>query len=396
MYRRVVTKLREAGVTNAVFVWNMMGHYGWRDYYDALYPGDAYVDWMAYDPYITDESRADVFGLINFTVPKLNWPGYYAWATAKAILEQSMPEGHTIHRIARDHGRLLVGRTIRVSSPQGRFADADRVDGAVLERIQPYGKHLFYEWSTGEVGHVHLGLFGKFRVQTTDSSPDPIGEVRMRLQTEPDEQRDEYVTIDLSGPTACSIDPPSVRTDILARLGPDPIRRGSTPDRMIDKMLRSKRGIGDLLMDQSVVCGVGNVYRAEALFVCGIHPLRPGADCDPAELLALWATIQGMLRQGVKDGRIVTVSRADLGIASNHRIRRRRGDLRVQARPVPAVRRCHRPHRDRQPHLLLLSDSPTFVRPTEPVRPIAAATAPPRSGLRWVDDRSGPDPRHRR
>ncbi len=135
--------------------------------------------------------------------------------------------------------------------------------------------------------------------------------------------RDEYVTIDLSGPTACSIDPPSVRTDILARLGPDPIRRGSKPDRMIDKMLRSKRGIGDLLMDQSVVCGVGNVYRAEALFVCGIHPLRPGADCDPAELVALWATIQGMLRQGVKDGRIVTVSRADLGVASNHRIQRR-------------------------------------------------------------------------
>jgi len=54
-----------------------------------------------------------------------------------------MPEGHTIHRIARDHGKLLSGRTIRVSSPQGRFAgDAARVDGATLERIHPYGKHL--------------------------------------------------------------------------------------------------------------------------------------------------------------------------------------------------------------------------------------------------------------
>ena len=55
-----------------------------------------------------------------------------------------MPEGHTIHRIARDRGKLLAGRVVRVSSPQGRFgADAERVDGAVLEkRIQPYGKHL--------------------------------------------------------------------------------------------------------------------------------------------------------------------------------------------------------------------------------------------------------------
>lgn len=235
-----------------------------------------------------------------------------------------MPEGHTIHRIARDHGKLLAGRTVRVSSPQGRFAaDAARVDGAVLERIEPYGKHLFYRWSTGEVGHVHLGLFGKYRVQRTDHSPDPIGQVRMRLQAEPDDNHQQFVTVDLSGPTACTIDPPSVRRDILARLGPDPIRRGSTPAAMIERVSRSTRGIGDLLMDQAVVAGVGNVYRAEALFVAGIHPLRPGTQCDDTELDALWAIVQGMLRQGVKDGRIVTVSREDLGISARARIPRR-------------------------------------------------------------------------
>ena len=235
-----------------------------------------------------------------------------------------MPEGHTIHRIARDHTTLLVGRALRVSSPQGRFAtDAERVDGVELERIQPYGKHLFYEWSTGEVGHVHLGLFGKFRVQHTDHSPDPIGQVRMRLQAEPNDGDGQFVTVDLSGPTACTIDPPSVRKDILARLGPDPIRRGSKPDAMVARISKSTRGIGDLLMDQAVVAGVGNVYRAEALFVAGIHPLRPGNRCDPAELDALWAIVQGMLRQGVKDGRIVTVSRDDLGISPRARIPRR-------------------------------------------------------------------------
>lgn len=234
-----------------------------------------------------------------------------------------MPEGHTIHRIARDHGKLLAGRQISVSSPQGRFeADAARVDGAVLDRIEPYGKHLFYRWSTREVGHVHLGLFGKFRVQRTDTSPEPIGAVRMRLQVEPDHADDQFVTVDLSGPTACSIDAPSVRREILARLGPDPIRRGSKPDAMIAKVQRSTRGIGDLLMDQSVISGVGNVYRAEALFVTGIHPLRPGTACDTVELDALWSTVQGMLRQGVKDGRIVTVDRRELGIAPNLRIPR--------------------------------------------------------------------------
>jgi endonuclease VIII len=234
-----------------------------------------------------------------------------------------VPEGHTIHRVARDHGRLLVGWPIRVSSPQGRFAgDAARIDGATLLRIEPHGKHLFYEWSTGDVGHVHLGLFGKFRVQRTLEPPPPVGEVRMRLQTEPDERRGEWVTIDLSGPTACTVDPPSARDAILARLGPDPIRRGSSPDRMIERMTRSTRSVGDLLMDQSVVSGVGNVFRAEALFVAGIHPLRPGRDCHPEELRALWAIVQGMLRQGVRDGRIVTVSRAELGVGPTVRVPR--------------------------------------------------------------------------
>ena len=236
-----------------------------------------------------------------------------------AVPSPFVPEGHTIHRIARDHGKLLNGRRISVSSPQGRFADdAARVDGSELERIEPYGKHLFYHWSTGEIGHVHLGLFGKYRV-TTGSIPDPVGALRMRLVAHDDGQP---VTIDLRGPTACTIDPPDVRDAIIDRLGPDPLRRNAQPDRMFARISKSRRGIGDLLMDQAVVAGVGNVYRAEALFVLGIHPERPGTGLDESELRALWNTVQGMLRQGVKDNRIVTVDRAELGIQRGRRIRR--------------------------------------------------------------------------
>ncbi len=230
-----------------------------------------------------------------------------------------VPEGHTIHKIAKDHGKLLNGHIVRVSSPQGRFdAGATRVDGDVLERIEAYGKHLFYHWASGEIGHVHLGLFGKFRVSKFDndaSAPEPKGAVRMRLLT-------DAVAIDLNGPTACTIDPPDVRERIVDRLGPDPLRRGSTPDKMIAKLTKSRRGIGDLLMDQSVVAGVGNVYRAEALFVLGIHPERRGCELDVAESIALWNTIQGMLRQGVKDGRILTVSRDESGVPPGRRIPR--------------------------------------------------------------------------
>ncbi len=227
-----------------------------------------------------------------------------------------MPEGHTIHKIAKDHSKLLVDETLEVSSPQGPFAaHAERVDGAVLERIYPYGKHLFYEWSTGDVGHVHLGLFGKYTVYATDEPPEPRGAVRMRL-TAPN------ATIDLNGPTACTVDEPESRDKILKRLGPDPIHRGAKPDVMYEKMSRSTRTIGELLLDQSVIAGVGNVYRAEILFVNNIHPRRPGKECDPAELEAIWTTAQGMLRAGVKDGRILTVSRSESGVPRGQRIPR--------------------------------------------------------------------------
>ena len=64
-----------------------------------------------------------------------------------------MPEGHTLHRIAIDHFKVLRGKHVAVSSPQGRFAaDAALVDGVRLREIEAYGKHLFYYWATGSSG----------------------------------------------------------------------------------------------------------------------------------------------------------------------------------------------------------------------------------------------------
>jgi endonuclease-8 len=227
-----------------------------------------------------------------------------------------MPEGHTIHRIAKDHTPLLVGMPVRVSSPQGRFeGDAARVNGLMLDKIEPYGKHLFYWWNNGDVGHVHLGLFGKFRVARGAAAPEPVGMVRMRMQT-------ELATIDLAGPTDCTIGTREDRAAILARLGPDPLRRDAKPEVAIARMAKSKQPLGALLLDQKVLAGIGNVYRAEALFVNGIHPSRPGNETDGAELQALWNTMTAMLRKGVKENRIVTVDARELDLPKGRRLRR--------------------------------------------------------------------------
>jgi len=227
-----------------------------------------------------------------------------------------MPEGHTIHRIAKDHGELLVGRAVHVSSPQGRFTgDAARVDGRLLESIEAYGKHLFYWWESGDVGHVHLGLFGKFRVSVGADAPAPVGEARMRMQS-------DLATIDLSGPTECSIGTPDDRRRIIDRLGPDPLRRDAKRSVAIDRMARSRQPLGALLLDQSVLAGVGNVFRAEALFVNGINPLRVGRETDRVELESLWGTLVKMLRKGVREDRIVTVDRRMIQLPDGRRLRR--------------------------------------------------------------------------
>ena len=227
-----------------------------------------------------------------------------------------MPEGHTIHRIAQDHHKLLKGKVVRVSSPQGRFqADAARVDGCVLEDLEAYGKHLFYWWSNGDVGHIHLGLFGKFSVRKGLVATDPLGQVRMRLEA-------GLVTIDLAGPTACTIGTAHDRDLILQRLGPDPLRPDAQPGVAVARMAKSKRALGSLLLDQSVLSGVGNVYRAEALFFNNIHPSRPGNQATSDELYGVWNTLEQMLQQGVKDNSIITVDSELLNLPDNGKVRR--------------------------------------------------------------------------
>lgn len=220
-----------------------------------------------------------------------------------------MPEGHTIHRLARNLARDLAGRPVTASSPQGRFvAGAGRLDGAVIIGTDALGKHLFLDAEPPDgppVGlHVHLGLFGRFRRSRTPG-PEPRGALRLRL-TGAD------WTWDLSGPTACDLIDDDDRSALLARLGPDPLRADADAERFVARAQRSRTAIGTLLMDQSVIAGVGNVYRSELCFRLGIDPRVPGRDVGEDRLRLLWADAATLLRLGVRLGRIVTVDPTEL------------------------------------------------------------------------------------
>jgi endonuclease-8 len=242
-----------------------------------------------------------------------------------------MPEGHVIHRLAEELEHAFAGREVRVSSPQGRFADAaGLLDGTVLAAAEAYGKHLFLDFGslaspTGPAGsrdavpaaarpeggasarpssqgpfvHIHLGLIGKLRwvhpgaVEGADS-------LRLRIETA------EHVA-ELRGPQTCALIGPEEVAALIAGLGPDPLRGDADPDRAWRRVHRSGRSIASLLMDQRVAAGVGNIYRAEVLYRQRVHPDTPGNELSVRKWRSIWADLVELMPLGVRHGRIDTV-----------------------------------------------------------------------------------------
>lgn len=219
-----------------------------------------------------------------------------------------MPEGHTLHRLAGRLTKTFAGDRVRSGSPQGRFAEgAARLDGCVLAGADAWGKHLLVRFEdVDEQVHVHLGLYGAFRISrhAEGEVPEVKGQVRWRL--EGPAQRPTR-TADLRGPTACELLLPGEVEALVARLGPDPLRTDAEPDRAWRRIHRSRAPIATLLMDQSVVAGIGNVYRAEVLFRSRVDPFLPGRDLPEPIWDALWADLVALMREGVRTGRIDTV-----------------------------------------------------------------------------------------
>ncbi len=297
-----------------------------------------------------------------------------------------MPEGHSVHRIARQFAANFVGQRVAASSPQGRFVDgAARVSGHHMVDAFAVGKQMFLEFETGDWIRVHLGIYGAWdfsgqidmdatiasangrmgqtnmrgtvldeagenslssigaprraRVrmgeQTSDGRlssaqpdrrlssaerdrrlssaegayrnpaeyfpPDPVGAVRLRLFT-------DLVCADLRGPTACDLLNATEVAAVIAKLGPDPARDKSkaAETRFVATVTAKTTPIGQLLMDQSVVAGIGNVYRAEMLFRAGITPYRPGKLVTTDEARALWRDWVKLLAIGIETGQMMT------------------------------------------------------------------------------------------
>jgi endonuclease-8 len=218
-----------------------------------------------------------------------------------------MPEGHTVHRLARDHAKWFAGQRLKISSPQGRFeAESRLLDGTTLRTIEAHGKHLYYVFSRDRILHVHLGLYGKFR-RHKSPPPEPRGAVRVRMIGKTD-------ALDLNGPNQCELLDRGGALKSRSKLGEDPLRSDADPERAWGRIHKSKTPIGQLLLDQTIIAGIGNIYRAEILFLLRIHPTRSGCSILRNEFDALWETAVRLLELGVKYDRIITVNQKETGV----------------------------------------------------------------------------------
>jgi endonuclease-8 len=238
-----------------------------------------------------------------------------------------MPEGHTIHRLAARHRDLFAGHKVELSSPQGRFAEgAALLSGRLLTSTEALGKHLLHHYDSGSSVHVHLGLYGTV-TDGAGSPPPPVGQVRMRMVG-------GGHWLDLRGPTDCSVLSPPEVSALRARLGADPLRADASPEAAFARILRSSAAIAGLLLDQSILAGVGLVYASEVLFRAGIAPTRPGRSLSLVQVRGLWTDLRALMAEGVLRGRIDTVHSAHLPEAMGRapRVDRHGGEVYVYRR----------------------------------------------------------------
>lgn len=211
-----------------------------------------------------------------------------------------MPEGHSIRHLANLSDKAFRDQKVKVTSPQGRFAEeAALISDKTMTGAGAHGKHLFLRFDESQVIHVHLGLYGWLHFHKGPAAA-PKSSVRMRIENE------KYYA-DLIAPTACELLSFDGVEKILNRLGPDPIHNDADPEIAWAKIKKSSKPVGALLMDQSVIAGIGNVYRAELLFRSSVSPFIPGNQINKEKFDSIWKDSVELLKLGAVDGMIRTV-----------------------------------------------------------------------------------------
>jgi endonuclease-8 len=213
-----------------------------------------------------------------------------------------VPEGDTIHRAARNINTALAGKEIALAeAPNPRsplHRRAAELQGRTLEEAEARGKHLLVHFSGDVVLHTHLGMNGKVFVAADGRLP--YGKPWWTLASgRAIAAQTGAKLLRLTSETRARNDP------ALMQLGPDPLRPDFDVDGVAERLRRygAGREIGDALLDQGIISGIGNAIRAEALYGARVSPLRKVAELSDDELALVVAENERVMRESMAKGR---------------------------------------------------------------------------------------------
>lgn len=212
-----------------------------------------------------------------------------------------MAEGDTILRLARRFEGTLVGETVSAGAPnpRGRAAGIERLDGRRLAGVEARGKHFLLDF--GDLAlHSHLGMSGGWHLYR-----DGARWRRPRSAAWAVLSGGGWDAVQFGGPTLQVVPTARLRRDPqLARLGPDILAEEFEMDAVVAAMRADPtRGLGDALLDQHLVAGIGNIFKSEACFAARIDPWRAVGDLSEEELRNVLAAARALMLEAVESGR---------------------------------------------------------------------------------------------
>lgn len=213
-----------------------------------------------------------------------------------------MPEGDTIHRAARRLNVALAGKRMETAeAPHPRsplHLRASELQDRTLDQAEARGKHLLAHFSGDLVLHSHLGMNGRWRIAGDGRLP--FGKPWLLLAS------GRAIASQSSGKLLRLTTESRVRNDpALAQLGPDPLRPGFDVEAAASRLRERGAGleVGEALLDQRIVAGVGNAIRNEACYLARVSPWRPVGALSDGETLRLIDETERIMRTSLARGR---------------------------------------------------------------------------------------------
>jgi endonuclease VIII len=217
-----------------------------------------------------------------------------------------MPEGDTIHHVALTVGAVLTGHAPdAVETPHPRFGRdrwPERLGGRRVEAVDAVGKHLLLRFEGGLVIHSHLRMTGMWRVLASGERwPRSARSAWLVIR------RGEHEVVQFNGPVLELLTATRARSDPrLAGLGPDLVAAAPFDEGKYLRRLREDdrtRGLGDALLDQHIVAGIGNFWKSESCWLAGVDPWRRLADVTDDEALAIVRGVRPLMQESAQHGR---------------------------------------------------------------------------------------------